>query len=147
MNKLVLAVAACAAFATAASADPMAAQMSADALRNDMIVSTHADPSGSALAVLMVLAMIVFVLGMASGGSGYYYTVSDERLKTDIQQVGMKNGLPIYQFRYIGVEQHLFEGVMAQDVQKVYPDAVMEADNGYLAVNYDAIGIDVRLIE
>ncbi len=146
MKKLVLTAATLAAFTTTAVAEPSKnAKMSADELRNDMVVSSHSALPSNSMAILVLLAVVVFVL--AASGNGYYYTMSDERLKTDIKKVGMKNGLPIYQFRYVGVENHVFEGVLAQDVQKMYPDAVMETEQGYLAVNYDAIGIEVRVIQ
>jgi hypothetical protein len=49
---------------------------------------------------------------------------SDSRLKTDIRQVGTTaHDLPLYTFRYIGDDGH-YEGVMAQDVLKVMPEAV-----------------------
>jgi len=35
-------------------------------------------------------------------------------------------------------------GVMAQEVQKSHPEAVMKMKNGYLAVNYDHIGVKFR---
>jgi hypothetical protein len=67
--------------------------------------------------------------------------VSDVRLKTDIEQVGTTvYGLPLYHFRYnTGPER--FEGVMAQDVLKVMPDAVVTGDNGFYRVKYGRLGI------
>ena len=66
---------------------------------------------------------------------------SDVRLKTDIEQVGMTvYGLPLYHFRYkTGPER--FEGVMAQDVLEVMPDAVVTGDDGFYRVNYGRLGI------
>jgi hypothetical protein len=66
---------------------------------------------------------------------------SDVRLKTDIEQVGTTvYGLPLYHFRYkTGVER--FEGVMAQDVLKVMPDAVRTGEDGHYRVNYARLGI------
>lgn len=63
---------------------------------------------------------------------------SDRRLKTDIEHVGvLPNGLPTYRYKYRG-ESSVRMGVMAQDVEKVAPDAVIEID-GYMFVNYAAI--------
>ena len=63
---------------------------------------------------------------------------SDVRLKEDIKQVGTAhNGLPIYTFKYKGdnTEQtHI--GYMAQDVEKVHPEAVGES-HGFKTVDYD----------
>jgi hypothetical protein len=66
---------------------------------------------------------------------------SDIRLKTDIQRVGhAPNGLPLYHFKYVGGDD-VYEGVMAQDVLKVFPEAVCRRPNGYLAVRYDMLGL------
>jgi cytochrome c2 len=63
------------------------------------------------------------------------FAASDRRLKTDIQRVGTTDGgLPIYTYRYKG-EDAMQMGVMAQDVEKVNPEAVREF-GGYKAVNY-----------
>lgn len=60
---------------------------------------------------------------------------SDERLKTDVRRVGQTDdGVPVYTYRYIwGGPIHM--GVMAQDV----PEAAVEMDNGYLAVDYGKV--------
>jgi hypothetical protein len=67
--------------------------------------------------------------------------LSDARLKTDIEQVGTTvYGLPLYHFRYkTGPER--FEGVMAQDVLEVMPDAVVTGDDGFYRVKYGRLGI------
>lgn len=65
---------------------------------------------------------------------------SDERLKTDIEFEGeLANGLGVYSYRYIwgGPRQR---GVMAQEVQTIQPEAVVEDENGYLKVDYGQIG-------
>jgi hypothetical protein len=61
---------------------------------------------------------------------------SDRRLKTDIKRVGtLDNGLPVYTFRYHGLPQ-VHMGLMAQDVEEVHPDAVVEHESGFKMVNY-----------
>jgi hypothetical protein len=62
--------------------------------------------------------------------------MSDERLKKDITRVGtLDNGLPVYLYRYkSGGGFHI--GLMAQDVEKVRPEAVTEIE-GMKAVYYD----------
>ena len=67
--------------------------------------------------------------------------LSDARLKTDIEQVGTTvYGLPLYHFRYkTGTER--FEGVMAQDILEVMPDAVVVGEDGYYRVKYGQLGI------
>ena len=71
---------------------------------------------------------------------------SDVRLKQDIAQVGVTaHGLPLYIFRYRG-QQGLYEGVMAQDVLKVRPDAVVVGADGFYLVDYAKLGIEFRRI-
>lgn len=72
---------------------------------------------------------------------GFDDSPSDARLKTDIEQVGTTvYGLPRYRFRYLtGPER--FEGVMAQDVLKVMPEAVSTRADGFYTVNYARLGI------
>ena len=77
------------------------------------------------------------------GQEGPPPTESDIRLKTDIQQVGTTaHNLPLYTFRYRKDGQ--YEGVMAQDVLKVMPEAVSAGDDGYYRVNYNMLGIKMR---
>jgi hypothetical protein len=73
----------------------------------------------------------------AAGGSGAA-AFSDQRLKKNVKRIGTrKDGLGVYEFDYIwgGARQI---GLMAQEVQAVYPDAVSEID-GFLAVDYSKV--------
>lgn len=71
---------------------------------------------------------------------------SDVRLKEDIQHVGTTAyGLPLYHFRYIG-QPDIYEGVMAQDVLAVKPEAVVTAEDGTMRVNYGMLGVEFRRI-
>ena len=75
-------------------------------------------------------------LGSAAiNAGGWGGLLSDIRVKTDVSQVGtLDNGLPVYAYRYIwGGPMQI--GVMAQDVEKVKPEAVTEF-GGIKAVNY-----------
>jgi hypothetical protein len=70
--------------------------------------------------------------------------MSDIRLKQNINHIGtLPNGLPFYSFEYIdAVKNHPLAGegthigVMAQEVEQVYPYAVSTLDDGYKVVNY-----------
>jgi hypothetical protein len=64
---------------------------------------------------------------------------SDANLKSDISPTSesTKDGIPVYTYRYHGGKQK-YRGVMAQDVQRIRPDAVLEQD-GYLAVDYSKL--------
>jgi len=80
-------------------------------------------------------------LGTALGaGVGF---ISDRRLKTDIVQVGYDAslGLNIYEFNYVGEPDKRYRGVMADEVEELYPTAVMHDEHGYASVDYAALGI------
>jgi hypothetical protein len=75
---------------------------------------------------------------IASGlGSLAKFMPSDMRLKQDVEPVGtLFDGTPVYGYRYIGAPAYHI-GLLAQDVEKTTPNAVIEI-NGYKAVNYHA---------
>ncbi len=69
---------------------------------------------------------------------------SDERLKIAIRKLGEAGGLRIVAFRWtrlaqaFGAHDDVEIGVLAQDVEERYPDAVSEI-NGWKAVNYSKL--------
>lgn len=67
------------------------------------------------------------------------YMMSDERLKDDHGVIGETyEGIPIHSYNYKGSETpHI--GVMAQDVEKIIPDAVATHPSGFKMVNYAKI--------
>ncbi len=66
---------------------------------------------------------------------------SDITLKHDIALLGdLGNGLGFYRFAYNGSDT-AYVGVMAQEVQRVRPDAVVRGRDGYLRVFYDKLGV------
>jgi len=79
--------------------------------------------------------------GLFSLGSS---AMSDIRLKENIKPVGvMANGLTLYSFEYVDeVKSHplagegVHVGVMAQEVEQVFPYAVRTLDDGYKVVDY-----------
>ena len=78
-------------------------------------------------------AMMGGLFGLASAP----FKFSDRRVKTDIKRVGsLDNGLPVYLYRYKGQSTPEI-GLMAQDVERVNPSAVIEI-SGIKAVNYAA---------
>ena len=82
-------------------------------------------------------------LGQLIGtGIGAYAALSDSRTKTIIKPAGeLPNGIKLYLFEYKpefrekwGDGQYI--GVIAQEVEKVVPEAVTEGDDGYKVVDY-----------
>lgn len=80
-----------------------------------------------------------FAPGVQSIGTGMQYLggiFSDRRLKEDIRPVGkLDNGLTVYSYRY-KVGGPVMIGLMADEVEKVAPDAVGES-LGFKTVRYD----------
>jgi len=80
---------------------------------------------------------------MGLGGAGIM-AFSDVRLKENIKPIGiMPNGLTLYSFEYKDeVKSHplagdgIHVGVMAQEVEQVFPYAVKTLDDGYKVVDY-----------
>ena len=70
-------------------------------------------------------------------GSGF----SDIRLKRGIALLSrLDNGLGLYRYRYLWSDQ-VYVGVMAQEVEKVMPEAVARGADGYLRVDYQRLGL------
>jgi hypothetical protein len=89
--------------------------------------------------------------GSAIGGvaSAFKPSPSDIDLKTNIKfENKVINNLPIYSFEYKNSKYGVgrFEGVMAQDVEKTYPEAVGISPEGYKMVDYSQIGIEFRRV-
>jgi hypothetical protein len=82
------------------------------------------------------------LMGLAGAG---IMAKSDIRVKENIKSLGYEyKGLPVYEFEYktefkAEAGYGKFVGVMAQDVEKVMPYAVITGSDGYKMVNYGAI--------
>jgi hypothetical protein len=78
--------------------------------------------------------------GFGGGGRGGGRR-SDIRVKHDIALLGhLDNGLGWYRFAYTGGTK-MYVGVMAQEVQKIAPSAVMRGPDGTLSVDYERLGL------
>jgi hypothetical protein len=86
-------------------------------------------------------------LGGLLGGAASAYTAfgSDRRLKENIREVGVdqRTALTLYEFSYKTDPGKRYIGVMADEVELVYPEAVTEKD-GFKAVYYDMLGIEFK---
>lgn len=83
--------------------------------------------------------------GLMSGGAQLYKAFSDRRLKENIEAVGVDEatGLTLYEFNYINDDRR-FRGVMADEVEKVMPAAVLLDERGYRLVDYGLLGIEMK---
>lgn len=98
---------------------------------------------GSGLWLIPLLAIALIFLATKNNDN---LNFSDKRLKTDVLPAGMSlNGLPLYQFRYIGGRQK-YVGVMAQDVLTHTPEAVVKSFTGFYRVNYKMLGLEMRKV-
>jgi hypothetical protein len=89
--------------------------------------------------------------GYRGGGGGGFRggggRRSDIRLKHDISLIGrLGNGLGFYRFMYNGSDK-AYVGVIAQEVQRVEPEAVVLGRDGYLRVFYDKLGLKLETYE
>jgi hypothetical protein len=76
-----------------------------------------------------------------SAGLGYFGK-SDRRLKTNIRRVGATDeGVSVYTYQYVSGGPYIM-GVMADEADRVYPDAVHHKalDGEYSLVDYSKIG-------
>jgi hypothetical protein len=87
--------------------------------------------------------------GLLQGGAAVYTAFSDRRLKQNIELVGRdeRTMLPLYEFEYINGSGRRFLGVMAQDVLETYPDMVFTMPDGFMAVNYAGLGIEMMEVD
>lgn len=79
--------------------------------------------------------------GLGGFIGGALAKVSDRRTKTNIEKVGeTSEGLGIYEYNYIGdPTRHV--GVMADEVEKIKPEALGPTIMGFKTVNYNKLGV------
>lgn len=85
------------------------------------------------------------ILGAVAGGVTKFM-FSDRRLKTDIVAVGRdeRTGLTLYEFGYLGAtDGRRYRGVMADEVERTDPQAVVYDDLGFASVDYARLGIEM----
>jgi len=85
-----------------------------------------------------------FLGGAAAAKTAFF--PSDRKIKENIKEVGVdqRTALTLYEFNYIGDTTRRFRGVMADEVELVYPEAVEDTDLGFKAVRYDLLGIEFK---
>lgn len=65
-----------------------------------------------------------------------FYDTSDIRLKSNIQDIELKDKINLYEFDKQGKHSY---GVIAQEVEQLYPSVVNTDENGYKTVNYNEV--------
>lgn len=82
--------------------------------------------------------------GGGGGGSGY----SDYRLKTDITLLEtLFGGINLYSFKYTFDASKVWVGVMAQEIEEIFPKAVSKDECGYRMVNYNMLDLKMQTLE
>lgn len=77
--------------------------------------------------------------GGSAPGSSFNIFGSDIRIKKNIRRIGKTPlGIPVYLFNYLW-DNILRIGVMAQEVEKIIPEAVLTNAEGIKFVNYDLV--------
>jgi len=85
-------------------------------------------------------------IASAAAAAAPFAAASDIRLKTNIKQVGkLDNGIKLYTWKWTDEAKKIVNnqpeyGVIADEVQHIMPEAVIRGSDGYLRVNYAAIG-------
>jgi hypothetical protein len=99
------------------------------------------NPQPAAFWILLAANLVFwFCYGLQEG----WWLGSDVRLKENINRTGTsKSGIPVYTFNYKN-DDKLWSGTMAQDLLEMgMNEAVAVMDNGYYAVNYNMIDVDM----
>ena len=95
---------------------------------------------------LILLVGVGLLIASQDDNSDEQIRASDMRVKRDIVRVGTAaNGLPLYQYKYLWSDT-VYEGVMAQDVLKAFPDAIVRRAFGLLTVNYSTLGLKMTKV-
>lgn len=86
-----------------------------------------------------------FMGALGTLGGAAITAYSDRRLKDNIVLVGKDaaTGLNLYEFNYKAHPAIRYRGVMADEVETFMPGAVIRDPEGFMAVDYSQIGIDM----
>ena len=104
------------------------------------IAGLGAEATGTGTSTSTSSPLLNTLLGaLALGGGAYGAFKSDRRSKENIKQVGaLFDGLPVFSFSYKDDPLKRAQiGLMAQDVEQRYPEAVVEDQNHIKYVRYD----------
>lgn len=104
------------------------------------------DHHGATLDIIDPLGSPVSPLSIREIPRAGLVALSDTPPKRDIEPIGqLENGLGLYRYRYLW-DDTVYGGVMAQEVAENVPGAVLLRGDGYLRVNYQQLGLQVRTL-
>ena len=89
------------------------------------------------------------MMGSLLGAGATIYS-SDMRIKENVSEIGKDayTGLNLYHFSYINdPDSTMYEGVMAQEVLNFMPEAVVLTEDGFYAVDYNMLGMEMKQVE
>jgi hypothetical protein len=85
-------------------------------------------------------------LGNIASTGASLYMMSDKTLKENIVKVGQSpSGFNVYEWNYLWSPER-FRGVIAQEVQKIKPKAVLSNIFGHLMVDYSKLDVNMERI-
>ena len=108
------------------------------------VVEDDNSSAGWLIPLIAIAAVVVIASGDDDGKKrDEFQEISDVRLKRNVERVGTaENGLPLYRWQYLW-SNRVYEGVMAQDVLKTMPQAVVRQWHGFYAVKYGMLGLQM----
>lgn len=98
--------------------------------------------SGTASTIYTASTKLSYNPSSGQLNSVFFNATSDARLKTDIEQItnALETITKLNGKTYKFIESsHVSSGVIAQELQKVIPNAVSDRGDGYLSVNYNSL--------
>ena len=92
--------------------------------------------------ILITVAMLLFASGSFAEDISIENYSTDNKLLSEVKtRMILDNGLVIHIWEWnekakeLGMDEHIPIGLIAQDVKVMYPEAVIEDENGYLVVD------------
>ena len=92
--------------------------------------------------ILITVAMLLFASGSFAEDISIENYSTDNKLLSEVKtRMILDNGLVIHIWEWnekakeLGMDKHIPIGLIAQDVEVMYPEAVIEDENGYLMVD------------
>ena len=100
--------------------------------------------------ILITVAMLLFASGSFAEDISIENYSTDNKLLSEVKtRMILDNGLVIHIWEWnekakaLGMDKHIPIGLIAQDVEVMYPEAVIEDENGYLMVDLPVLmGMD-----